>query len=337
MDNPQPSVYPWQQEQWTLIQSMLSNDRLPHALMITGAKGVGLVDFTNRLAASILCDHPMESGDPCHKCSACCLIKADTHPDLMQIFPEEKGKAIKVDQIRKLVSFSQLQSHYSQRKVIIVNPAEAMNENANNSLLKTLEEPPGDTLIILISHQPSLLPVTVRSRCQKIKISASSMHVTEWLSGKVEADQIQTVLASGYGPLFLETNEDQIEEAVTEQSPDRLALLKDLENMVFAKQDPVVTAEGWSRKEIGGTIFWLIKICQDMVRVKSTPDTEIKLINPDMNQNLRKLVEKYDLKGIFKIYDILFEYHQLISRNTNLKAATMLEDFTIEWVKLSKK
>jgi hypothetical protein len=67
------------------------------------------------------------------------------------------------------------------------------------------------------------------------------------------------------------------------------------------------------------------------------PATGIKLFNPDMDLRLCKLVEKYDLKGIFEIYDKLFEYHQLISRNTNLKAETMLEDFTIEWVTLSKK
>ena len=336
MDNSLSTLYPWQQPQWTMIQSMISNDRLPHALMITGAKGMGLLNFADNLAASILCEQPDESGYGCQKCSACLLLKADTHPDLLPVFPEEEGKEIKVDQIRKLVSFSQLQSHYSQRKVIIVNPAESMNNNAANSLLKTLEEPPGSTLIILVSHQPSFLPITIRSRCQKIKISASPRHVTEWLRGKIEPDQIQTVLAAGCGPLFLESNEAQIDEK-TEQSPDRLALLKDLENMAFAYQDPVDTAERWSQNEINDTVFWLIKICQDMVRIKSAANSEIKLMNPDMSQRLSKLVEKYNLKEIFRIYDKLFEYHQLISRNSNLKAATMLEDFTIEWVTLSKK
>ena len=336
MNNPN-TVFPWQETQWSLIQSMLSNDRLPHALLITGAKGTGILDFATKFASSILCEKPTGSGYSCQTCSACKLIKAETHPDQLLVFPEEEGKAIKVDQIRKLVGFTQLQSHYSQRKVILISPAEAMNINASNSLLKTLEEPPGDTLIILVSHQPSFLPITVRSRCQKIKISASSMHVRDWLDGKVKPDLIETVLASGCGPLFLDDKFID-EEDQSDQSPDRLALLDDLEKMIFARQDPVDTAERWSKNEIDDIVFWLIKICQDMVKLKSTDNnTSLKLVNQDMNQRLSKLVEKHDLKGIFKIYDKLFEYHRLISWNTNLKASAMLEDFTIEWVSLSKR
>ncbi len=331
------SVFPWQETQWTLIQSMLANDRLPHALLITGAKGTGILDFAIKLSSSIVCEQPTESGYNCQTCSACKLIKAETHPDQQLVFPEEEGKAIKVDQIRKLVEFTQLQRHYSQRKVIVISPAEAMNINASNSLLKTLEEPPGDTLIILVSHQPSFLPITVRSRCQKIKISASSVHVREWLDGKVEVDQIETVLASGCGPLYLDEKFSD-EEDQNDQSTDRLALLEDLEKMIFARQDPVDTAERWSKNEIADTVFWLLKICQDMVKLKSSDGkTSQNLLNQDMNQRLSKLVDKYDLKGIFKIYDKLFEYHRLISRNTNLKSSAMLEDFTIEWVSLSKR
>ena len=328
------TVFPWQETQWTLVQSMLSNDRLPHALLITGAQGTGILDFATKLSSSILCEQPTESGYNCQTCSACKLIKAETHPDQLLVFPEEEDKAIKVDQVRKLVEFTQLQSHYSQRKVIVISPAEAMNTNASNSLLKTLEEPPGDTLIILVSHQPSFLPITVRSRCQKIKISASSVHVREWLDGK--ADLIETVLASGCGPLFLDEKFSD-EEDQNDQSTDRLALLDDLESMIFARLDPVDTAELWSKKEISDTIFWLLKICQDMVKLKSAANnSSLNLVNQDMSQRLNKLVDKYDLKGIFKIYDKLFEYHRLISRNTNLKASAMLEDFTIEWVSLSK-
>ena len=340
MDNSIASdVFPWQESQWTLIQSMLSNNRLPHALLITGARGTGILDFATKLASSILCQQPGKSGENCQNCSSCKLIKADTHPDLLPVYPEEEGKAIKVDQIRKLVSFTQLQSHYNQRKVIVISPAEAMNISSSNSLLKTLEEPPGDTLIILVSHKPASLPITVRSRCQKIKISASSMHVREWLEGKVEPELIQTVLASGCGPLFL----DRMEE--TEQIPDRLSLLEDLENMAFSNQDPVDTAEKWSKKQVNETFFWLLKICQDMIKLSllditdittDNKDTGLKLVNQDMIERLNNLLKKYDLKEIFSIYDKLFEYHKLSSGNTSLKASTMCEDFTIEWIKLRK-
>ncbi len=337
MGSTSSSVLPWQESQWSLIQSMISNDRLPHALLITGVKGTGIQEFATKLAASVLCEQTTETGENCQSCAACHLIKASTHPDLLLVSPEEEGKAIKVDQIRKLVGFSQLQNHYNQRKVIIISPAEAMNISSANSLLKTLEEPPGDTLIILVSHQPSSLPITVRSRCQKMKVSASSVHVREWLEGKVEPELIETVLASGCGPLFSEGTEE------AEQIPDRSSLLEDLEYLAYRQQDPVEVADKWSKKQADDTFFWLLKICQDMVKLKlddkvfANSNNSLKLVNQDMIKKLTILAEKYDLKGIFQIHDKLFNYHKLVSANTNLKAATMLEDFTIEWVRLSKR
>ena len=324
-------VYPWQVKPWQLIQSMVTTDRLPHALLISGLKGMGLFEFASNFASSILCEQALESGEQCHRCSACNLIKAETHPDLLIVEPEEEGKAIKIDQIRKLVSFSQFQSHYSKRKVIIICPAEAMNTSSANSLLKTLEEPPGDTLIILVSQQPSMLPITVRSRCQKIKISATSTEVEEWLSDKVELEKIQTALASGCGPLFFDGKEE------LDQSIDRKSLLDDLELMSNKQKDPIDTAEQWSKKQPHETFFWLLNICQDMLKLSSIDNpNQAKLVNQDLCERLHQLAKQYETKGIFNIYDKLFEYHRLISTNTSVKTSTMFEDLTVEWVNLRR-
>ncbi|MFK8066723.1 MAG: DNA polymerase III subunit delta' [Gammaproteobacteria bacterium] len=325
-------IYPWQESEWKQLQTMLSNDRLPHALLLAGLKGTGLLEFSNLFATSILCENPNESGESCLQCAGCKLIRAETHPDLLFISPEEEWKAIKIDQIRSLVKFTQLQSHTGKRKIIILHPAEAMNISAANGLLKTLEEPPGDTLILLVSHHASALPITIRSRCQKIKISASSMHVREWLIGKCDNNLIETVLASGCGPLFL----DEIEhsEAVV---ADRLSLLSDLENITNGQYDPVEAAEQWSKLELGDTLFWLIKIVQDVIKLKLTGDANIKgnnLINEDILKRIIKLVENIDIKGIFSFYDKLLEYQKLLSYNSSLKALTIMEDLTLEWERL---
>ena len=100
--------------------------------------------------------------------------------------PEETGKQIKVDLIRDLIGFIQLSSQYNRYKICIIEPAEAMNRSSSNSLLKTLEEPPGQSLIILLSYQPSRIPVTIRSRCQHINFSAdSSKNTLEWIENNI--------------------------------------------------------------------------------------------------------------------------------------------------------
>ncbi len=330
-----PWVYPWQETEWTQLQTMLCNDRLPHALLITGLKGTGLIKFSTSFATSVLCENPNNSGQSCSECKGCMLIKAETHPDLLIVCPEEEGKAIKIDQIRNLVKFTQLQSHTGKRKIIIVHPAEAMNTSAANGLLKTLEEPPGDTLILLVSHQPSTLPITIRSRCQKIKISASSMHVKEWLVGKVDDNLIDTVLVSGCGPLFL----DEVEHDETVVI-DRLSLLLDLENIANGQFDPIEAAEKWSKYTPGDTLFWLIKISQDMIKIRlddnvnSSENKSLNLISKDILQRIIKLVENIDIQGIFLFYDKLLEYQKLLSNNSSLKDVTIMESLTLEWDKL---
>lgn len=322
------TLYPWQTNAWQRIQAMRSSDRIPHALLITGKLGTGIGDFAWRLATSMLCESPSETGDICGQCRSCNLLKANTHPELLVIAPEEDGKAIKIDQIRKLMEFTQLKSHYGNRKVIIIEPADAMNSNANNSLLKTLEEPPGDTLLILVSHQPALLPITVRSRCQKISISASSMHVKDWLAGKFEDDLIDTALAIGYGPLFLEENDD------IDLYKNRLRLLEDLEGISKGLCDPVEIAEAWSKTgantDIRQVLFWLMKILQDLTKIKLS-DTPEELANQDLVDRLKKLSELIDISKVIQVYGRLFELHKLITRNTNLKPQTICEQITLEW------
>lgn len=133
LDNTPVQVYPWQDQQWNLIQSMMASERLPHALLLSGVNGTGLFEFAVTLANAVLCQSPNENGYQCMNCTSCHLLKAGTHPDLLIVEPEEEGKAIKIDQIRSLVSYSQLQSHAGQSKVIIIHPAEAMNTSSANS------------------------------------------------------------------------------------------------------------------------------------------------------------------------------------------------------------
>jgi len=130
--------------------------------------GLGKLEFALQLAHSLLCSKPGENALACGECPACKLIAVDTHPDLFLLRAEERGKAIKVDDVRQLSAKLNLTSQYGGYKVAVVIDAHDMNINASNSLLKTLEEPSSNAVLILVSSNPQKLPITVRSRCQGI-------------------------------------------------------------------------------------------------------------------------------------------------------------------------
>ena len=174
--------YPWQQDQWQQLALQVEQGRLPHALLLTGSKYIGKYQFALSLAQRLLCHAPV-GGYSCGQCKPCHLVMSGTHPDHFKIEPEEEGKAIRIDLIRQLGEFVAKTSQQGGWKVVIISPAESMNINASNALLKSLEEPGPNTLLILVCHEPSRLSATIRSRCRMVKFPAPPMsNVRPWLS-----------------------------------------------------------------------------------------------------------------------------------------------------------
>jgi DNA polymerase-3 subunit delta' len=159
------SALPWQAVSWQRLLPQLEANTLPHALLAAGPAGVGKYQFMWALATGLLCAHP-SAGIACGKCRNCDLLRAGTHPDLLRVQPEADSRAIKIEQIRELIGFCAKTPGIASRKVVLLAPAEAMNTSSANALLKCLEEPSASTQLLLVSHQPSALPATVRSRCQ---------------------------------------------------------------------------------------------------------------------------------------------------------------------------
>ncbi|MBI3939049.1 MAG: DNA polymerase III subunit delta', partial [Betaproteobacteria bacterium] len=148
---------------------MEARTRLPHALLLIGPEGTGKLDFATFLAQSLLCEAPAPGAEACGKCPACGWFAAGNHPDFRLVQPEaleqkaegegapdEKpsSRQIAVEQVRGLSHFIVLSPHRRGLKVILMHPAEALNVNAANALLKNLEEPPAGTLFLLVTHRP---------------------------------------------------------------------------------------------------------------------------------------------------------------------------------------
>ncbi|HEV2284661.1 MAG TPA: DNA polymerase III subunit [Steroidobacteraceae bacterium] len=217
--------------------------RLPHALLVHEAPGAGgdwLAHYAARLA---LCQHPAEA--PCGSCTGCRRALAWQHPDLARVAPLEDSRQIRIEQLRELSAELALTSHAGGYKVGIVTPADAMNRFAANALLKTLEEPPARTLLVLVATQPSRLPPTVLSRCQRLTVRAPTRaQAVAWLTEVRGAGEWEAALAViGEAPMLLfEADPKPIAQAGAE-SRETLAAI------AAGRADPVAAAERWARNE----------------------------------------------------------------------------------------
>lgn len=244
---------PWQFTQWQRLTRLNSNNTLPHALLLSGLPGIGKNRFAIALAQYLLCLAPAD-GVACNNCSQCQLNRAQTHPDLKLLIPEEPGKQLKVDQVRQLVEYLSQTSQQGGYKVAILAPAENMNSSAANALLKSLEEPAAGTLIMLVTDSPSRLLPTIRSRCQQISFpTPTAAAALQWLSDRVPATvAVQAALndAGGQPLTALARIEGNTLEQHAQMAGDFLALLS-------GTGSAIALAEQWKGYKLTDTLEWI--------------------------------------------------------------------------------
>ncbi|MGH8686805.1 MAG: DNA polymerase III subunit delta' [Burkholderiales bacterium] len=234
---------------------------MPHALLIHGPQGVGKLALAEHLTQALLCENGEET--PCGHCPGCRWFIAGSHPDYRLIEPEalarasepvdEEGDApapqaraakpsaeIKVDQVRGLDDFLNLKSHRDGYRIALVHPAEAMNVNAANALLKSLEEPPGAAMFVLVSHRPSWLLATIRSRCVPYAVPIPNPDAAGgWLRGQGVSDPARWLAFASGAPLrALELARDpegeekmRLWKALESRDLDQLARVQDREQL----------------------------------------------------------------------------------------------------------
>src|ERR1700753_3823724 len=192
----------WLNTEMATLRAAFVADRMPHGLLIHEAPGAGGEWLANWVAQLVLCTEPGRA--PCGQCVGCQRVLAGQHPDLISMRPIEDSKQIRIEQVRELAQELALTSHQGGYKVGLLSPVDAMNRFAANALLKTLEEPPPRTVLILVATQPSRLPATILSRCQRIRIPAPAREASvEWLSaarGKADGKAMLDIL--GESPML---------------------------------------------------------------------------------------------------------------------------------------
>ena len=187
---------PWHDQQWQVVAGAAEQNRLHHATLLLGPRGTGKRRFAGAFMAALLCTTNGRSELACGQCRACRLRTAGNHPDLHWLVPEPDKRSIGISQVRETIDAVSLTSQSASPKVVVVSPAEALTRNAANTLLKTLEEPPGACQFVLIAARGGLLLPTIRSRCQVIAFSVPATALAlRWLA---EAESVQDLsLPSG--------------------------------------------------------------------------------------------------------------------------------------------
>ena len=251
-----PDRLPWHDRQWRRVERDIRAARVPHALLLRGAAGGGKALFAARLATALLC----RSGEPpCGECDSCRLCAAGSHPDRIDVSVEEDRREIVVDQVRDLIHTVGLTARFGGRKVVVVDPAEQMNRHAANTLLKTLEEPPGETVFLLVSANPALLLATIRSRCQIIDFPAADPGAAlEWLRGRVPDPAAALALAHGAPIRAVELFEEGLIDV-------RSGLERDLDTLL-AGGDPMAAAARWKEIGIATVSLWLADVLAARLR-----------------------------------------------------------------------
>lgn len=321
-----------------VIKKALESGRIPNAYLFYGQQSIGKKSIAIEVAKALNCkiSGPM---DGCDQCSSCLKIDRRTHPDFFILEPEKgsptaREAILKIDAIREVQKKLAYLPYEGLTKVAIVNNAEYMNSQAANSFLKTLEEPPSQTLIILITSNPYQLAPTIVSRCQGIRfyplqtkdIKTIIAHHFEEEMGEIQPEELELRSSLAMGQVSLAMKEDILESTKYREE------LIDLINLTsFNRMDRVFTwTKAWSKKtdSLQLVLDELMRLLRDTALIK-TDQTPSNIFNKDLIQKLRPIAQKKSLPTILIMFDAVQNTKVALKLNANaqLSLENMLLNF----------
>lgn len=313
---------PWHAVQWRALCGALEHGRVHPAMLVEGMPGLGKEMFAQRVAAALLCE-ASGSGEqrPCGKCRGCTLVAAGSHPDRLALSPQEDRAIIDVEQVRQRIAQLSLTPHYATRRVIVVSPADALNRHAANTLLKTLEEPPGVVVFVLVSARPAMLPATVRSRCAVVRLHAPAREqAVAWLLEQgAGSDAARALDWCGGAPLAalstLESGElDRFD-----------TMAASIASLLAGSLDPVQAAADWRTEGLHAVTQWQLRLVASAMRIKVMRD-------PGATSNaLQAISGGLDLSTLSRLGDELLELRSALDRQLHPGEQLALEGLAVGW------
>ena len=316
------TLLPWLMAPWMQLQHTIQEDRVPHALLIHGLPKLGKADLAMAFAHTLLCTSLQTK--PCGSCAGCHLFAAGTHPDFLPLAPEEEGKAIKVDAIRKLINDVALKPQYPGYRVFIIHRAESMNATAATALLKTLEEPAEQNVILLLADQIDRLPATILSRCQKLTVRPPRADLARsWLLEHRPDCPADVLLAAANGSPIraLELTETDVVER-------RRKAFEEFAGIIGRGLDPVRVAERWLGESPDECLDWVISWLADLIRLSATGDAS-RARNSDLILEMRDAGTRIGSRRLLDFWGELLNFR--LSLGGQINRQLLLEDLLIRW------
>ena len=323
-------IYPWQNTHWEYVHKLIKSDTLPHAILITGPAGVGKHEFANYLVSSIFCNHPLDNGSACGECKSCLLLQAWTYPDFIKLSTDEEKETISVDEVRDLILKLHLTRHFESYKIALIEHADTMNNNAANALLKTLEEPPEKTLIVLVTNSVLELPATIRSRCQTIALTAPNHEeARKWLSNiSSEVDWVPLLRVSHDAPL------QALKYHETDLLDQRISVIKGFLEIFESNSDPIEISARVESVPLILSFQWIQAVIVDLLRIKGA-ENPITLENPDFYRSLLALAPRMQVPLLLEYWGIVMERKKIFDKSLNRRL--FIESLMIHCHKLALK
>ena len=311
-----------------MLQQHVANATLRHAYLLTGPAGVGRRTLAIRLAQALNCASPTAAGVPCRTCRTCKQIEAGQNADLLVVQAETEGGTLKVEQVREVQKFLSLRPYLSPYKIVLLLRFQEANPNAQNALLKTLEEAPSYGILLLTADNAEQLLPTIISRCEILRLRPLSVEaVAEFLETRgVEAAQARLLahLSGGRPGVALSLSGD--EKALgfrTEKLDDLAGLLAARRRERFSYAEKLVKDKDVFRQTL---LIWLAYWRDVLLK---TAGAQAALINADRADEIAALALQVDLPLARKVTTALEEAIERLERNVN---ARLLAEVTLmDW------
>ncbi len=342
-------IYPWQEGAWQQLHRLRA--RLPHAILFHGPEGIGKTAFAERFAQSLLCEASAPNGHACGQCASCGWFGQYSHPDFRRVRPEaldeaESGegdeagdasdgkkaaksakspsKDIKIDQIRALSDFMNISTHRQGMRVIVLYPAEALNGASANAILKTLEEPPPQTMFLLVSNSLDRLLPTSLSRCRKFTMTMPSHdEALSWLNTQDVKDADVFLAEQGGAPLaahaLAQADMSEVRDEFLRQlaQPGVEGALKIADRL---QKTPVAELVAWLQRwlydvfsvKFSGRIRYYPRYNKELAALAGRVDA-LELLRAIKAANERRAIAEHPLSAKLFIEDMLLDYSTLFS------------------------
>jgi len=307
-------VLPWHSSLWGSFKARAEAGKIPHAILVSGPKDSGKLIFANAISDYLLCE--LEEG-PCNDCKGCKLRLAGSHPDYRVITSGDKQ--LKVDQVRETIDWALKSSVLGGIKFCLFSPAESLNNQAQNALLKLLEEPPPKTFFCLVSSRPMSLLATVKSRCQSIYMNTPTLdEAKSWLSSRNDGLEIDLILKlSEHNPL----------KAHRRITQDFLSERKNVGNLIIAILDgsssPLSAANQMDAKNPAVSFEIWYAILSDAIIIQQVGIDNIK--SPDLINTSKLLSSNFKLSMLIEILELICKAISISYGTTNANPTKLIE------------